>query len=97
MNQDYREVPSLTGDLSMTYINKFPSPEVLALQYLIEQACRNLNMNNQLYIQQKTSHAAHAGRSIDILSVPSFYQGIGFSSLNINVSIWSSKVIVFLP
>ena len=73
MNQDYRELPSLTGDLNMTYINKFPSPEVLALQYLMEQACRNLNMSNQLYIQQETSHAAHVGRSVDILSVPSCY------------------------
>ena len=76
MNQDYRELPSLTGDLNMTYINKFPSPEVLALQYLMEQACRNLNMSNKLYIQYEMSHAAHAGRSINILSVPSFYQGI---------------------
>ena len=76
MNQDYGELLSLTGDLNMTCINKFPSPEVLALQYLMEQACRNLNMNNRLYTQQETSHEAHAGRSINILSVPSFYQGI---------------------
>ena len=76
MNQDYRDVLSLTGDFNMIYINKFPSPEVLALQYLMEQACRNLNISNQLYIQQETSHVAHAGWSIDTLSVPSFYQGI---------------------
>ena len=66
MNQDYRALPCLTVDLNMTYINKFPSPEVLTLQYLMEQACRNLNLRDQLYIHQETSHAAHAGKSIDI-------------------------------
>ena len=76
MNQDHAELPSLTGDSNMICISTSHNPEFWALQYSMEKACKNLNMRNQFCIQQGTSHEEHAGSSINILRVASFYQGI---------------------